>query len=172
MTGGPLVLVEGDSDAAVVRLLAGRHGLPDLRVLPTGGAMGTRRALAGLEQRPATVLALCDEREAPHVQRTVGDRESVFICRTDLEDELIRALGVEAVLAVLEDTRDLRPFRTLQRQPEHRGRPAVAQLRRFIAAGAGRKARIDQAMAAVLEPGEEPAPLRALLTQARSASAG
>jgi len=166
VTSGPLVLVEGESDAAVVRLLAAERGSPDLQVLSTGGAMGVRRALAGLGQRPEAVLALCDEREAPHLQGAVADAGAVFVCRADLEDELIRALGVEAVLTVLGETRDLRPFRILQRQPEHRGRPVVPQLRRFIAAGAGRKVRIDAAMAAALPPGREPAPIAALLVRA------
>ena len=69
MTAGPLdvlVLVEGESDAAVLRFLAAARGI-EARVLPTGGAMGTRRTLAALERRPTVVLALRDEREAPHV---------------------------------------------------------------------------------------------------------
>ncbi|WP_199706396.1 ATP-dependent endonuclease [Amnibacterium setariae] len=161
-----LVLVEGESDAAVLRVLAARRGGDAPPVLPTGGASGVRRALRALPTPPRAVLALCDEAEAPQVVRALGPDDAVFVCRADLEDELIRALGVGGALAVLAATGDLPAFRTLQAQPAHRGRPEVAQLRRFIAAGSGRKARIDAALAEALPDGVEPPPLAALLDRA------
>lgn len=163
MTGDVLVLVEGASDAAVLRVLAAARGMTDVPILPTGGAMGARRALAHLDHRPAVVLALCDEREASFLIRATGERDVVFVCRADLEEELIRALGVEPALAVLAATGDLRAFTTLQAQPEHRGRPPERQLHRFLEAGSGRKARIGAAFAAEIPAGAEPPPLRALL---------
>ena len=36
---------------------------------------------------------------------------------------------------------DIRPFRTMQKQPEWRGRPVEDQLRRFLGSGARRKVR-------------------------------
>ncbi len=159
-----LVLVEGESDAAVVRVLAAARGMTDVPILSTGGATGARRALARLDHRPAVVLALCDEREASYLIRaSTGERDVVFVCRADLEDELIRALGVERALAVLAATGDLRAFHTLQAQPEHRDRAAERQLHRFLEAGSGRKARIGAAFAEAIPAGAEPPPLRALL---------
>jgi hypothetical protein len=126
--------------------------------------MGARRALATLDARPEVVLALCDEREASYLIRaSTGPRDAVFVCRADLEEELIRALGVERVLAVLAATGDLRAFHALQAQPGHRDRPPERQLHRFLAAGSGRKARIDAALAERIPAHAEPPPLRALL---------
>lgn len=173
--GGVVVLVEGRSDAAVVEVLAERRGLDlaGVRVLPTGGAMGAGRTLAALEAPPALVLALCDEPEAPHVRRALVDgRDALLVCRADLEDELIRTLRAEDVPEVLAATGDLRSFRTLQGQPHHRGHPWQQQLHRFIGAGAGRKARIDRAIAARLPPGGEPEPLRDLLDRLAAAVGG
>jgi hypothetical protein len=159
-----VLLVEGESDAAVVRVLA--RGLPLPEVLVTGGATGARRTLQALPERPDEVLALCDEREAPGVERVLdGPSDAVFVCRADLEDELIRALGTRGAEAVLAATADLRSFRTLQGQPQHRDRPVEQQLHRFIAAGSGRKARIDAALAAALPDGAVPPPIAALLAR-------
>ena len=47
-----------------------------------------------------------------------------FVCEADLEDELIRALGPDAVEAVVEAHGELGSFRTLQKQPAWRGRPS------------------------------------------------
>jgi hypothetical protein len=162
------VLVEGRSDAAVLRALATRRGIAlgvdGPRILPTGGATGAARAIGALDRRPAVVLALCDEREAEHVERVLtGPRDALFVCRADLEDELIRALGTASALDVLAATGDLRSFRTLQGQPDHRDRPTDRQLHRFLAAGAGRKERIGAALAEALDVGAEPPPLRQLL---------
>jgi hypothetical protein len=45
---------------------------------------------------------------------------------------LIRALGAEAVMKLVEARGELGPFRTLRKQPEWRGRPIEQQLRRFL----------------------------------------
>lgn len=162
MSTGVLVLVEGESDAAVLRILASARGLDGVPLLSTGGAMGTARALRGLVDRPRVVLALCDEREAPHVGRALtGPSDALFVCHADLED--VHALGTDRAVDVLAETGDLRAFRTLQNQPQHRGRSVDRQLHRFIGAGSGRKARIDAAFAASLRRGQEPPPLAALL---------
>jgi hypothetical protein len=63
------------------------------------------------------------------------------VCSADLEDELIRALGVVSVEQVVEAQGDLGSFRTLQKQPEWRGRTTEQQLRRFMGSGSGRKIR-------------------------------
>ena len=82
-----MILVEGESDRVALETLAERLRLPPPEVVVLGGAHAVRRAR--LDGDP---IALCDERESP-VFVTAGVRpERVFVCRADLEDELIRAL--------------------------------------------------------------------------------
>lgn len=91
----------------------------------------------------------------------------LFACDVDLEDELIRALGVAAVETVITAQGDLGAFRSLQRQPEWRGRPPEHQLRRFMGSGATRKIRYARRLVEALTPGQVPRPLRLVLYQAR-----
>ena len=45
-----------------------------------------------------------------------------YVCDTDLEHELVRALGVVAVERIIEDEGELSSFLTFQKQPA-KGRP-------------------------------------------------
>ena len=60
------------------------------------------------------------------------ERLGFFVCDRDLEDELIRSLGVEAVEEIFAAHGKLGSFRTYQKQPAHRGRPTEEQLRGFL----------------------------------------
>jgi len=91
-------------------------------------------------------------------------------CERDLEDELIRALGVERVLAVVAAQRELASFRVLQQQPAQRGRRPEEQLHRFLGAGSGRKVRYGRLLVEALVDGEVPAPLGAVLDDALAAA--
>jgi hypothetical protein len=91
------------------------------------------------------------------------ERLGFFVCDADLEDELIRSLGVEAVERVVEAEGELDPFRTFQRQPHWQGRPRHEQLRRFLGTHSGRKVRAAEAMVESLDPDHLPAPLAGLL---------
>ena len=82
------------------------------------------------------------------------------MCVADLEDELIRALGAARVEEVVEAHGDLGSFRTLQKQPEWRGRPVEEQLRRFMGSGGSRKIRYARLLVEALD-------LRAMPTTAR-----
>ena len=62
-----------------------------------------------------------------------------FLCDADLEDELIRALGVPAVERILAEQGDLTSWRTLQQQPAQQGKSDQARLRRFMGTSGGRK---------------------------------
>lgn len=167
-----VVLVEGASDRAAVLTLAGRCGIDlaerSVAVVSMGGATNARRHVEELGPG-VRVLALCDEREARYLARafTAGGvpAAGLHVCRRDLEDELIRALGTDAVLAVVAGRGELTAFRTLQRQPAHRGRPVDQQLRRFLGTRAGRKQDYGAALAAVLPLDTLPAPLATLLDQ-------
>jgi len=85
------------------------------------------------------------------------------VCDADLEDELIRALGVPGVESVLETPGDLRAFRTFQNQPAQRGRPVGRQLRRFMGTLSGRKSRYARALVQALDPERVPRPLDGVL---------
>jgi hypothetical protein len=103
-----VVLVEGTSDKVAVRALAVRLGrdleAEGVQLRPIGGAQAIRRVLASL---PAGVRAvgLCDEGEARAFERALGS--GFFVCVRDLEDELVRAVGSEGVLRVIEERGEL-----------------------------------------------------------------
>ena len=86
-----------------------------------------------------------------------------FVCVADLEDELIRSLGVASVEQVIEGQGELGSLRTLQKQPAHRGEPATEQLRRFMGTRSGRKSLYARLLAEALDPARVPRPLERLL---------
>lgn len=164
-----VALVEGESDAEAVRAAAevlGRDLVAErVEVVSLGGVTGVRRYLASRSFAGVRVAGLCDERESDDFDRAlrVLDHHAVFVCRADLEDELVRATGPAGVEALLHEHGDLRAFRTLQSQPAHLGRPVEGQLRRFLGAGSGRKIRYGRLLVSALGPGSLPEPLRDLL---------
>src|SRR5437763_16700036 len=118
------------SDRTVLELLARRDGrdlaAERIEIVPIGGAHAIRRFVETL--RPGTsVRGLCDANEAPLFRRVLDD---VYVCNPDLEGELIRALGVEAVEAALGP--GLESFRMFQQQVAQRRRPVDAQLHRWL----------------------------------------
>ncbi|MER5845147.1 TOPRIM nucleotidyl transferase/hydrolase domain-containing protein [Streptomyces prasinus] len=173
------VLLEGLSDAAAVDALAERRGL-DLEgrgicVLPMGGAMSVGRFARLLGPSPGLGLrltGLCDERERRFYARALEEaattagteqrqrqRQRFFVCSADLEDELIRTLGVARVEEIIRAEGDLRALQTLQQQPAQQGRTAQQQLRRFLGTKKGRKIHYGRALVEALEPDRAPAPL-------------
>ena len=158
-----VVLVEGTSDKIAVETLAVCRGrdleVEGVAVVPIGGAHAVSRYVERFAD--AKVTGLCDAGEAAAFERALPD--GFYVCDTDLEDELIRALGVDAVLRIVEKNGDLRSFRTLQKQSAWRGRPAHEQLRRFMGSGGRRKIRYARLIVEALEPRQVPAPLDALL---------
>lgn len=158
-----MVLVEGVSDQAAVETLAARQGVGGFRVVAIGGATKVRRAVA--QAGPERVAGLCDVREAP-LFRAAG--VATFVCDADLEDELIRALGRDAVEAIFVAEGELRAFRTFQKQPAQSGRPVEAQLRRFIGTKSGRKIRYGTLLVEALDLERVPSPLERLLAHAQS----
>jgi hypothetical protein len=85
------------------------------------------------------------------------------VCDADLEQELIRALGAAAVEQVVDAHGDLGSFRTMQRQPEWRGRPVEDQLRRFMGSGGRRKIRYARFLVEALDDDQVPRPLDRVL---------
>jgi len=60
---------------------------------------------------------------------------------------------------------DLGPFRTLQKQPEWRGRPKEEQLRRFFGSGGRRKIRYAGLLVEALDLARVPRPLDRVLAR-------
>ena len=178
------VLVEGESDKAVVDTLARRLGrdLPreGVETVSIGGAHALGRFLKELPAgvRPA---GLCDVGEVAACGRALeraglGPATSAddltalgfFVCDPDLEGELIRALGAGGVEDILEASGKLTAFRTFQKQPQWRGRPVEAQLRRFFGSSAG-KIRHAPLLADALDLDRIPRPLGSLFAHLDSA---
>ncbi|MBU3865323.1 ATP-dependent endonuclease, partial [Streptomyces sp. 4503] len=90
--------------------------------------------------------------------------QRIFVCAADLEDELIRALGVTRVEELVRAEGDLRPLQTFLRQPAQRGRTSQQQLRRFLSTKKGRKIHYGRVLTEALDPDRIPAPLDGLLT--------
>ena len=177
-----VVLVEGLSDRVAVEALADRRGrdlaAEGVSVVAIGGAQAIRGALdlsgpPGLDLALAGLCDIGEERSfrrglehaglGTEVSRDDMERLGLFVCDADLEDELIRALGPDAVEQVVEAHGDLGPFRTLQKQPEWRDRPTHAQLRRFFGSGGRRKIRYARFLVEALEPDRVPRPLDGVL---------
>lgn len=166
-----VVLVEGESDAVVVRGLTQRYRL-DVTVVAMGGITNVRQHVARCrEDRLDVVLVgVCDEQERRFMEKVEPPLEGIFVCERDLEDELIRAVGPERVLGLLDGLGDLGRFRTFQDQPEWRGQPLHDQLRRFAGTRSGRKAAFAGRLAAELEDDSMPVPLARLLERLHSES--
>jgi len=91
------------------------------------------------------------------------ESKGFFVCAPDLEDELIRALGISAVERILEEEGDLTSFRTFQQQPAQRARSDQARLRRFMGTRGGRKIHYAPLLVQALAPASTPRPLQLLL---------
>jgi hypothetical protein len=179
-----VVLVEGISDQVALETLARRHGrdlaAEGVSVVPIGGAQAIRRFVdhygpRGLDVRLAGLYDVGEERDVARGLERAGlgsdlaradlERIGFYVCDADLEDELIRALGANAVEQIVDDHGDLRPFRTLQKQAAWHGRPTHQQLRRFMGSGGRRKIRYARYLVEALEPGAVPRPLDLVLAR-------
>jgi hypothetical protein len=180
-----IVLVEGVSDRIALQTLARRRGrdlaAKRVSIVSIGGAQAAGRELERLvaEGTEARLGGLCDAGEEDAFRRGLEraglgsglsragmERLGFFTCVADLEDELIRALGARAVEEVVAAEGDLGAFRTLQKQPEWRGRPTEDQLRRFMGSGARRKTRYARVLVEALDLDRVPRPLDRVLAHA------
>ncbi len=177
-----VVLVEGTSDQIALETLAERRGrdleAEQVAIVPIGGA----QAIGGFLERfgpqglDVRLAGLCDAGEERDFRRgleraglgfdlTRAEMEGLgfYVCDVDLEDELIRALGADAVEQIAEAQGDLGGFRTLQKQPAWRGRPREEQLRRWMGSGGRRKTRYARLLVEALDLTEMPRPLNLVL---------
>jgi hypothetical protein len=177
-----VVLVEGISDRYAIEALAKRRGrdleAEGIAVVPIGGAQAIARFLdmygpRGLDRRLAGLCDAAEERNFKRALERAGfgsnltradmERLGFYVCVDDLEDELIRAVGAAAVERIVDAHGDLGRFRTLQKQPEWRGRPLEQQLRRFMGSGGSRKTRYARLLVEALDHHEVPRPLDRLI---------
>ncbi len=176
------ILVEGITDQIAVETLARRLGREleeeGVTVIPIGGAQAVARHLELLGPRGdgLDLAGMCDA-DAVEVYRLglisagIGRPETpahmaelgFFVCVRDLEDELIRAVGLDETLEVIKSEGELRPFHTFQKQPEWRGRPINDQLRRFVQSKASRGHRYADLLSRAVDLERAPAPLLGVL---------
>lgn len=182
-SNGPrsLVLVEGLSDKAAVEAVARRlgHDLASegVSIVSMGGATNISRFLEHhVGDRQTVIMGLYDEAEERYVRRamertgrgtdlTRADLEELgfFVCITDLEDELIRSLGVDKVSNLVNSEGELSGFLVMQNQPYWRDRALRDQLHRFIGIRSGRKIRYGTLLAEALDVDRLPRPLDLLM---------
>lgn len=178
------MLVEGDSDRIALHTLAQRCGrdlaAEGVEVVPMNGITNIRAFASryGPHGLGLPLAGLYDVAEEAALRRGLaaaglvaprgpdGPRALGFYgCSTDLEDELIRALGVDAVEAVIEAAGEARSLRLPAGMPAQRERTRAAVLRRFLGSRSGRKARYAALLVSALEPGRAPEPLAGLLAR-------
>ena len=179
------ILVEGWSDEAAVVAWA-RACAVDLAgcgiaVLPVGGITNMGKFVSALSA-PGLAVKLCGLYDASEESQTLrileraglgaeltrkgAEAAGFFACVSDLEDELIRALGPVAVEELIEAQDEIRSFRIFQTQPAQLGRDMHSQLKRFMGTRAGRKIRYGSLLVHSLAPEQVPAPLRCVLAYA------
>jgi hypothetical protein len=118
-----------------------------VEVVPIGGAHAIVAALErfGPSGLDVTLAGLCDVGEEHAFRRGLEraglganlDRAGMealgfYVCDTDLEHELVRALGVDAVLRIVDEQGELSAFRTFQKQLAKRELGLEEQLWRFM----------------------------------------
>lgn len=138
-----VVLLEGPSDVAAVDALAASRGrdlaAEGVCVLPMGGAMSVGASRTSWD-RPVSAFGSRGSATRRSGVTTPGAwsaagvaEQTFFVCAADLEDELIRALGVARVEELVGVEGDLRALRTFLNQPAtawpHRAAAVAALLR-------------------------------------------
>lgn len=176
------MLVEGDSDRVALLTLAARRGrdlgAEGVAVVDLAGATNVGRFLEDLRAsgRRPRLAGMYDAAEERYFRRglerggygDVPDRARLeelgfFACDSDLEDELIRALGAPAVERVVEQQGELSSWSLLRRQPAQRDRTVEQQLHRFLGTRSGRKSVYARALVEALDLAAVPTPLAAVL---------
>ena len=157
-----MILVEGESDRIAIETLADRRGrdlaAEGVSVVAIGGAQAVERALHELgDVRVAGLYDVAEERDVlRRVERAGRDTEGFFACDPDLEGELVRALGAERMLELVESRGQLGAFNTYRKQPAKRAKPLEAQLHGWLH---NWKVRYAAGLVAALELDSVPPPL-------------
>ncbi|MFD7026024.1 TOPRIM nucleotidyl transferase/hydrolase domain-containing protein [Promicromonospora sukumoe] len=151
--GHHLVALLGSSAGATPETATGTIAAKGLRIGGLYDAAEERFVVKGLDRvglRPAASATPLSE-------------HGFFRCDRDLEDELIRAVGVDAFVELIAAEGERRSFERLQGQPVQRDWSVAQQLHRFLGSKAGRKEYYGRRLAEVLPLDRIPKPLEALL---------
>ena len=138
MTQRAVILVEGVSDRIALETLAARRGrdltAEGVAVVAIGGAQAVERAIRELgEVRVAGLYDVAEKRAVLRgLERTGVAADGFFACDPDLEGELVRALGPERMLELVEERGQLGAFATYRKQPAQREKPLEAQLHGWL----------------------------------------
>lgn len=146
-----VILVEGVSDQRAIETLARRRerdlDTEGVAVIPIAGATNIAKFLdvLGPGGYDLSLAGLCDEPEerafsnaledagfGANLDRAALARLGFFVCVGDLEEELIRALGPERMISLIESQGHIRRFRSFQNQPAQRHKTIEAQLWRWL----------------------------------------
>ncbi|HET8739075.1 MAG TPA: TOPRIM nucleotidyl transferase/hydrolase domain-containing protein [Acidimicrobiia bacterium] len=149
--GTGVILVEGVSDQRAIETLAPRVGRDladeDVAVIPAAGATNFWRflELLGPNGYDVSLVGMCDQGEEAELARAltraglgeVDSREDLedlgfYVCTADLEDEMIRALGHEVMLSLIESQGHTRRLRSFQNQVHHRDQPLETQIWQWL----------------------------------------
>jgi len=166
MTLRAVVLVEGESDRIAIETLATRRGrdfaAEGVAVVPIGGAQAIERALRSHVDVRVAGLYDIGERTAVlrGLERAGVAADAFFACEPDLEGELVRALGPERMLEVVETRGQLAAFTTYRKQPAKRAKPLEVQLHGWLH---NWKVRYAAALVEALELDRVPPPLDGVL---------
>jgi hypothetical protein len=177
--GKSAILVEGASDQRAIEALGERYGrdlgADGIVVLAMAGATNARQFLNLLGPRGYDIplAGLCDLGEVGLIRHgleqaglgsrlTRADMEQLgfHVSVKDLEDEMIRALSVTSVEAVIEAQNELRSFRSFQNQPAQRDKSTEQQLWRWMG---NRKIRYAELLVDALDLERVPRPLHGVL---------
>jgi hypothetical protein len=138
MTERAVILVEGVSDRIALETLAVRRGrdlaAEGVTLVVIGGAQAVERAVSGLGD--VVIAGLYDIAEERAVLRGLERAglapDGFFACDPDLEGELVRALGPDRMLELVESRGQLGAFSTYRKQPAQREKPLEAQLHGWL----------------------------------------
>lgn len=172
--GRTVALVEGVSDQRALETLARRAGrdldAEDIAVIPIAGATNISRflELLGPGGFGVGLGGLCDEGEEDDFRAALAtaglgsrmEELGFFVCHGDLEEELIRALGADGVLAVMESQGHSRAFHSFRNQPAQRHKTVPQQLWRWMG---NHKIKYAPLLVDALDLDDVPRPLRDLL---------
>jgi hypothetical protein len=173
MTPNAVVLVEGPSDRIALETLAARRrrdlAAEGVAVVAIGGAQAIERALRDLgDVRVAGLYDVAEERDVMRgLERTGRAANGFFACDPDLEGELVRALGPERMLELVEARGQLGAFTTYRKQPAQRAKPLEAQLHGWLH---NWKIRYAAPLVEALDLDRVPRPLEQVLAHVASAS--
>jgi len=173
MKSNAVVLVEGPSDRIALETLATRRGrdlaAEGIRVVAIGGAQAIERTLRELNAvRVAGLYDVAEERDVLRgLERAGRGAEGFFACEPDLEGELVRSLGTERMLELIEARGQLGAFTTYRKQPAQRAKPLEAQLHGWLH---NWKIRYAAPLVEALDLDRVPRPLEQVLAHVATAS--